>query len=223
MEEKRIIMLGNSNVGKTSIVLQYTRKEFKSEQFATLAIDFAKKETKYKDISIELQIFDTNGSDKFTTFLPRSYYRKANGILLVCSIDDKKSFTDLNIWIENLKENCDNKTNVVIVVNKIDLDKKLHVLNSNEFPLIHCSAKSNLNIDNAFNLLIEKIYSGDDFNLNGRELDNFNNIRKVTAESKNSIESGIIKLNQNSSQNETLGRKDPFKENKHNSFSKCCK
>lgn len=169
MEQKQIIMLGNTFVGKTNIVLQYTKREFKSEHIMTLGIDFSVKETKYGETNVQLQIFDTNGNDKHTSFLPRSYYRNANGILLVCCYDDKKSFSDLKGWIENIKENCDNFSNIVCLINKVDLDPKYHIISKEEIedfckehnlPVVEVSAKNNIGIDYAFELLIEKMFSG---------------------------------------------------------------
>ncbi len=197
MEEIQIIMLGNANVGKTNIILQYTKKEFKDEYIVTLGVDFLVKETQYYETPIQLQIWDTNGNDKFTSFLPKHYYRNAKGILLVCSFDDKKSYNDLEMWINNIKEGCDNCDNVVIAVNKTDLDEKFHCISKNNleelrrkynFPVIEVSAKNNIKIDDAFNKLIEIIQGKKTENLNKKdtivsEKDKIDNKSKITENS----------------------------------------
>ena len=226
MQEKKIILLGNSFVGKTSIISKYTKNEFESEYYVTHGIDVIEKETIYDDQPVLLQIFDTCGSDRYTTFLPKSYYRKADGILVVCSINERKSFDDLEMWINNIKENCDNFKNIIIAVNKMDLNEDLHVLKSNEleelsnkykFSVVSCSAKSNYNIDLAFKLLVEKIFKGDDFNWMKREGDN----------QKSIIRDSNLNEKVKGARNIQIGRKDPDlilnKSKTKCANSNCCK
>lgn len=223
MEEIQIIMLGNPFVGKTNIILQYSKKEFKNEHICTLGVDFLVKDTSYGETPMQLQIWDTNGNDRFTSFLPKNYYRSANGILLVCSYDDKKSYNDLEMWINNIKEGCQNSNNVVIAINKSDLDEKFRCITKHNieelqekynFPVIEVSAKNDINIDILFNKLIELImgnkyvkFEKKDTVVNGKE---FNN-----SESYNLRES--IRLN------DWRNMKDPdSKLSKNKCSSGCC-
>jgi small GTP-binding protein len=208
MEEIQIIMLGNASVGKTKIILQYTKKEYKDEYIVTLGVDFLVKETQYCETPIQLQIWDTNGNDKFTSILPKHYYRNANGILLVCSFDDKKSYNDLEMWINNLKEGCDNCDNIVIAVNKLDLDEKFHCISKNNleelrrkynFPVIEVSAKNNINIDEAFNKLIDIIQGKKTENINKKNtiISDTEKIDKKSKISENSIKLGRSSIRPN--------------------------
>ena len=120
----KILTLGDTEVGKTSIVLRFSDDKFDDNQFATIGIDFKTKYMKMGDSSVKVLIWDTAGQEKFQN-IAKQYYKGANGVLLIYDISNKKSFERVDFWLKELKEN--NKINelfICLVGNKIDLEDK---------------------------------------------------------------------------------------------------
>ena len=108
----KILTLGDTMVGKSSIVLRFSDDKFDENQFATIGIDFKTKYIKVKDASVKVLIWDTAGQEKFRN-IAKQYYKGANGVLLIYDVCNRKSFERIEYWISELKEN-----------NKIDLTEK---------------------------------------------------------------------------------------------------
>ena len=117
----KIVTLGDSMVGKTSIVYRYFENKFNESILSTIGIDFKTKYIKVRDASVKVLIWDTAGQEKFRN-IAKQYYQGANGVLLVFDVSDRKSFERIEYWLNEIKEN--NKIDsmyAVIVANKIDL------------------------------------------------------------------------------------------------------
>ena len=122
----KIILIGNSGVGKTSIFRKLSTGEFLAKNISTIGID--KKTLDYtiniknekKNFSISL--FDTAGQEKFRA-VTKSYFKESEGILLMYDITDKKSFDNVEIWINSIRDSIGNNSNFVIILigNKLDL------------------------------------------------------------------------------------------------------
>ena len=120
----KILTLGDTMVGKSSIVLRFSDNKFDDNQFATIGIDFKTKYIKVRDASVKVLIWDTAGQEKFRN-IAKQYYKGANGVLLIYDVGNRKSFERLEYWISELKEN--NKIDelyTILVGNKIDLREK---------------------------------------------------------------------------------------------------
>ena len=100
----KILTLGDSSVGKSSIVLRFSDDDFNDNQFATIGIDFKTKYIKMGDSSVKVLIWDTAGQEKFQN-IAKQYYKGANGVLLIYDICCKKSFERVEFWLKELKEN----------------------------------------------------------------------------------------------------------------------
>ena len=120
----KILTLGDTMVGKSSIVLRFSEDKFDDNQFATIGIDFKTKYIKIADSSVKVLIWDTAGQEKFQN-IAKQYYKGANGVLLIYDIGSRKSFERIDFWLKELKEN--NRIDelfICLVGNKIDLEDK---------------------------------------------------------------------------------------------------
>jgi len=172
----KILLLGDSAVGKSCLLLRYCDEKFQDLHLATIGLDFRLKRINLENNKkIKVQIWDTAGQDRFLA-ITKNYYRGANGILLVFDITNLSSFEHIKNWIEQIKEEAPEKIIIYLVGNKIDCvnnrlisyeeGKKL----AEEFGLKYyeTSAKNNENVDSTFLDLIKEINSiyGDSENEN---------------------------------------------------------
>lgn len=107
---KKIIIIGDSGVGKSNILLRYSEGKFVDNYMMTIGINFMYKITKIDDLKIKMQIWDTAGQDKYKT-ITQNYYKNCNGAFVVFSIDSKESFYSVSTyyfnsgnWIEDLSQ-----------------------------------------------------------------------------------------------------------------------
>ena len=151
----KILILGDSNVGKTSITKQYVYNNYEESQMATLGIDMFDRDVNINNFKITLRIIDTAGQERFQA-LPQKMYNQANGIIFVFDLTNRKTYENINKWIKGAAEF--DKNNFVICGNKNDLhrgrvvsEKDLKSLSSkHKCPIFETSAKSGYNINEAF-------------------------------------------------------------------------
>ena len=156
--------LGETEVGKTSIVLRYSDDKFHEDKTATIGIDFKIKIIRKGNEVIKVSIYDTAGEERFKTLI-KHYYRGANGILLIFDLTKKSTFDKLNFWLEDLRENSDNIDNLYIhlIGNKNDLEEQRAIsfeeatnfAKKNKLPYMEVSAKTGKNIKNLFDEVIK--------------------------------------------------------------------
>ena len=167
----KIVTLGDSMVGKTSIVYRYFENKFNESILSTIGIDFKTKYIKVRDASVKVLIWDTAGQEKFRN-IAKQYYQGANGVLLVFDVSDRKSFERIEYWLNEIKEN--NKIDsmyAVIVANKIDLlgervisrDEAEKYAEKNNISYFEVSAKTGEGVAEMFNNItkgtIDKIFN----------------------------------------------------------------
>ena len=160
----KLLTLGETEVGKTSIVLRYSDDKFHDNKIATIGIDFKIKIIKKGNEKIKVSIYDTAGQERFKNIV-KHYYKGANGVLLIYDITKRDTFEKLEFWLEDLKENSDNLNNLFIYLigNKNDLEEKREVdfEEANKFakekniPYIEVSAKTGNNIKKLFDEMIK--------------------------------------------------------------------
>ncbi|EOB14054.1 Ras-related protein Rab-13 [Nosema bombycis CQ1] len=154
----KIIILGESNVGKTCLLRKYKNDEFQDSIMSTIGIDTVSKRIFVEDKNIMLNIWDTAGQERFFS-ITKSYYRNADGILLIFDLNDIKSFTSVDRWYKIIKEETEN-TPLFLIGNKKDLlsekeykEKEMDFLiksknlNTKFYPT---SAKNGLNVSKIF-------------------------------------------------------------------------
>ena len=120
----KYIIIGDSGVGKSCLLLQFLENSFKPNHEATIGVEFG---TKVIDIengtNIKLQVWDTAGQDAFKS-ITRSYYRNAAGALVVYDITSRSSFVNVKKWLEEARTNGNREMAIALVGNKSDLDSK---------------------------------------------------------------------------------------------------
>ena len=157
--------MGNSNVGKTSIIRRFINNKFDEEKIAsTISVNFENKKLKidpYTELS--MQIWDTAGQERFRS-LTASYLRESNGIFIVFDLSDKKSFDDLISWFEEINKAEINQKNCVkiLIGNKLDSkDKEVDndtakkLAEENGMKYLPVSAKDGINIVSMFEIMGE--------------------------------------------------------------------
>ena len=117
----KLLTLGETGVGKTSIILRYTDNSFLNSQLYTIGIDCKIKKIKIDNKLINVLIWDTAGQERFRN-ITSHYYNNADGILLVYDISNRESFEKLNYWLNEINQKIDkNKINLILVGNKRDI------------------------------------------------------------------------------------------------------
>ena len=162
--ELKVVLVGNSNVGKTCIVQMGVNNEFSKDSIPTLGAAYSSKVINIGQTTVNLQIWDTAGQEKYRGMTPM-YYRGGKVALACYAIDDKASFKALDSWVDDLKQNADPSVIIFIVGNKCDLDNNrevpaedaLALANSLDGNFYEVSAKTGQNIDNLF-IDIAKVY-----------------------------------------------------------------
>ena len=160
----KIILLGDSSVGKTSLILRFCDDKFMEIGTSTIGVDTKTKDVRHNGKKIQLEIWDTAGEERFRT-LAKNSYQGSDGIILVYDITQKKTFSNIKHWYDNIKNNIDiDKVAIILVGNKSDLpDPQVKKESSEKFceqynlQLIETSCKDNINIEETFNVLIEKM------------------------------------------------------------------
>ena len=160
----KILLVGDSGVGKSSILLRYTDNEYKPEYISTIGVDFKIKTIVDCDKTIKLQLWDTAGQERFQT-ITSSYYRGAHGIVIVYDITCKESFENVKMWLKQIDNYANQKVLKILVGNKADLEnsrrvdkeKVLYFCQENNIYHIETSAKNSDKIKDIFLYLSENL------------------------------------------------------------------
>ena len=161
----KIVLIGDTSVGKTNILSKYLTDEFDAKSKATVGVEFGVKNFKIENNIVKVQIWDTAGEERYRS-ITNAYYKGAKGSLLVYDITNKKSFENIEKWISDLKANTGDNISMILLGNKTDLEEKRAVSieegkNKAEFynlTFMETSALNGNNIQEAFNELITDVY-----------------------------------------------------------------
>ena len=153
VNRQKIIFIGDIYVGKTSIINVIMGQKFNNEYEASIGVDFFSKTIKYKGKTIKLQIWDSAGQEKFRSLIP-NYIRGSSLVFIVYDITNRKSFDNLQSWIDFVN-NIEN-ANIVILGNKTDLDSQRQVstdevqkfCTEKNYEFYEVSAKEDNNLNN---------------------------------------------------------------------------
>ncbi|XP_033110082.1 ras-related protein Rab-10-like [Anneissia japonica] len=160
----RLILVGDSCVGKSSILLRFSEDIFPTF-ISTIGVDFKVKTVEVNGKKIKLQIWDTAGGERFHTIV-HTYYRGKNGIMLVYDITDEKTFEHITgNWLRNVLEHANEDVILMLLGNKCDLDDQRMVskergesfAQENGLKFLETSAKTNINVETAVMTLVEDI------------------------------------------------------------------
>ena len=160
----KLILIGNSGVGKSSIIQRYMKQTFEESYKCTIGVDFLMKSLQIKGKTVKLQLWDTAGQEKYKSMVS-SYYRGANVALVVFDITNHSSFDSLPIWIENYYKNGPEQKNIILIGNKKDMAEQRQVTleevelfsETNNMIYFETSAKDGDNIEYVFTYAAEKL------------------------------------------------------------------
>lgn len=168
MEDKpvythKLVLIGESCVGKSSIVTRYIKNIFINDQSSTIGAAFITSKIVLDDCIIKFDIWDTAGQERYHSLAPL-YYRNASVVFVVFDITSTSSFAQAKSWVNELKINLENAL-IVLVGNKIDMKYAMRVnqdsindfVNTNNIKYIETSAKTNHNIQYLFNDTAERV------------------------------------------------------------------
>ena len=159
----KIMILGESMVGKTSLITRYTNDKFGGRYLCTVGIDFQKKTIIKDNKTILLQIWDTAGQERFRN-AAQNYFHNTQGFVLAYDINNRETFEKIEYWAEEIKSKADEKIKCILIGTKYDLDKR--EVNEEEgvelgekygYKFLETSAKENINISETFDTLVSEI------------------------------------------------------------------
>ena len=157
-------MIGNSGVGKSCLLIRFTDDTFSDSYVTTIGVDFKIKTLDIDSKSCKLQIWDTAGQERFRNIIS-SYYRGAQGIMLVYDITDLESFQNLNSWLIEIEKNASKNVYKILVGNKCDMEneRKVTVEQGKDFAdqygmkFFETSAKDSTNVAEAFITMTKEV------------------------------------------------------------------
>ena len=162
----KILVLGDSSVGKTTLLLKYVDGYFPTLYVATIGVEFKTKKINVDGIDITLQIWDTAGQERFRS-VTKSFLKGADGIIYVYDVTNKESFDNLKTWINTAEESITDFKKIIIG-NKIDIEDKKKVstemlekfCEKQNLKGLETSAKNGTNVNEIFELLTKMIIDG---------------------------------------------------------------
>jgi len=181
----KIVLVGDSGVGKSNLLSRFTRNIFTTDEKSTIGVEFATRILEMNDKKkIKAQVWDTAGQERYRA-ITNAYYRGAVGAILVYDCTKRSSFDNIPRWIKELKEHANKDLVLLLVGNKCDLcksgsdsrspadseksenseyerqvseDEARALATEYSIPYVETSAKSGLNVETAFTMVVNKIY-----------------------------------------------------------------
>ncbi len=161
----KIMILGETLVGKTALITRYTKNSFAGTYLTTVGIDFQYKSLNINDKKIKVEIWDTAGQERFRN-IAKNYFHSSDGFLLLYDITCRDSFEKISFWHEQIKINSPQNTKWMLIGNKCDLEEKREVTKEQgenkarflEVAFMETSALSGENLDKAFEMMMNEIY-----------------------------------------------------------------
>jgi len=153
----KVVMVGDSGVGKSSLLKRFASREFTGDYISTIGVDFEIKTLEIDGKTVKLQIWDTAGQERFQN-ITTSYYRGAHCIILVYDITQLETFEHVHKWHRQIQEHSNNNVQILLVGNKSDLQENRQVPYEDAetmaqqlgISVFETSAKDSTNVDQAF-------------------------------------------------------------------------
>ena len=162
----KILIVGDSGVGKTAILTRYCDNNFKFQYLSTVGVDFKPKILTVGEKVIKLQIWDTAGQERFMN-ITASYFRNTTAILIVYDVNDKDSINKINVWYKEAKDKTGREKPIILfvgnkkdegVVPVVDLELvKEFARKCGDYKVMECSAKDGIGVNELFTVLIDDI------------------------------------------------------------------
>lgn len=161
----KVVLIGDSGVGKSNLLSRFARNEFSLESKSTIGVEFATRSIHVDDKIVKAQIWDTAGQERYRA-ITSAYYRGAVGALLVYDVTRHITFENVERWLKELRDHTDSNIVIMLVGNKADLrhlravstdDAKTFAERENTF-FMETSALESMNVENAFTEVLTQIY-----------------------------------------------------------------
>jgi Ras-related protein Rab-11A len=161
----KVVLIGDSGVGKSNLMTRYTSDEFNVESPSTIGVEFMTKGLKIDNRDVKVQIWDTAGQERFRA-ISRSIYHGAKGAMLVYDITNKQSFDNIPNWLNELVSHVSPSTVIMLIGNKCDLEhlRAVKKEDAHKFAeekrllFLETSALDTTNVDKAFEWLVTEIF-----------------------------------------------------------------
>ena len=168
----QILLIGDSSVGKTSLIQRYANGIFKEEYLATCGLDLYTKHEIINNMNVEVRLWDTAGQERFKSLTP-NYLKNAEGVMLTYDITKTESFENLKYWMNSIETNLGDKKifiPIIIVGNKLDMEDMRDITKEdaskfakeNNYKYFETSAKTGEGVDDAFRDLVNQILEKSD-------------------------------------------------------------
>jgi len=161
----KVVLIGDSGVGKSNLLSRFTRNEFNLESKSTIGVEFATRSIQCDSKTIKAQIWDTAGQERYRA-ITSAYYRGAVGALLVYDISKAVSYENVERWLNELRDHADSNIVIMLVGNKSDL-RHLRAVQTEQaaafaekhgLSFIETSALDSTNVELAFQRILTEIY-----------------------------------------------------------------
>ncbi|KAL5477875.1 hypothetical protein EMCRGX_G024728 [Ephydatia muelleri] len=159
----KLLIIGDSGVGKSSLLLRFADNLFSGTYITTIGVDFKIRTIDVDGEKVKLQIWDTAGQERFRT-ITSTYYRGTHGVIVVYDVTNSDSFVNVKRWLQEIDQNCESVSRI-LVGNKNDApDKK--VVSSEDarkfsetmhIDFYEASAKDNINVEDIFNAITKQV------------------------------------------------------------------
>lgn len=162
----KVVLIGDSGVGKSNLLSRFTRREFNLESKSTIGVEFATRSITCEGKTIKAQIWDTAGQERYRA-ITSAYYRGAVGALLVYDVSKQPTYANVERWLNELRDHADANIVIMLVGNKSDLQhlrsvpKEQAAAFAEKFGLLflETSALDGSNVDLAFQRILEEIHN----------------------------------------------------------------
>jgi Ras-related protein Rab-1A len=160
----KLVLIGDSGVGKSSLLLRFADDNFTDSFISTIGVDFRFRTIHVQDKTVKLQIWDTAGQERFRT-ITSAYYRGADGIIMVYDVTSSESFDHVEEWLSEVDRYANPNTSKLLVGNKADLIEEKVVAESDAqafaerigVSFLETSAKTATNVDTAFLTMAQEL------------------------------------------------------------------
>ncbi|KDQ18553.1 hypothetical protein BOTBODRAFT_28943 [Botryobasidium botryosum FD-172 SS1] len=161
----KIVLIGDSGVGKSNLLSRFTRNEFNNDSKSTIGVEFATRSINVDGKTVKAQIWDTAGQERYRA-ITAAYYRGAVGALLVYDIAKQATYASVTRWLKELRDHADSNIVITLVGNKSDLkhlrsvptEEAKNFSTENGLSFIETSAMDASNVEAAFQNILTDIY-----------------------------------------------------------------
>ena len=161
----KIIIVGDSGVGKSSLLKRAVQNRFDGSYQATIGFEFLLMHFKVNDLKLKLQIWDTCGQEMYRS-LVQGFYRNTSLALIVYDVSQKKTYDALDIWLKDIRQHTEQELPIFIAGNKNDLEKvvpseeaKIFAVSNRTKYFTECSAKNGYNVKEIFYEAAKYLYN----------------------------------------------------------------